>query len=445
MADKSIAELPEASQLLDDGMTVVYQGNQTNKIAGSALKTYARTAVQPQVDEAEDAAEAAQAAQTAAEAAQTAAEKARTAAQSAQTAAETAEDNAATHEANASGYAQNAYSAQTAAESARAAAETARTGAETAQTGAETAKQGAQDAQTAAETAKADAEAAQEAAETAQDAAETAKADAQGYSETAAEKATDAYNSAETAKQYSGNPAKPVNGTWWIWDADSQAYVDSHIPSVITVVKNYPSIAAMDADFSNMQENDMVIIATADISDPDNSKLYIRGETDWIYLSDLSGLPGVGIASIEKTAGTGAPGTVDTYTITLTDGSTTQFTVYNGEDGQGTGDMTAAVYDTQGKNTDIFIYTDGKRPVPFTVTLTAAGWSGNAQTVSDARFIPDGYAYIVSPDEGSYEDWANAMVRAGDVTASGQMPFECSETPQTDLTANILRLEVQNG
>lgn len=41
-------------------------------------------------------------------------------------------------------------------------------------------------------------------------------------------------------------------------------------------------------------------------------------------------IAGVGIESIKKTAGSGAPGTYDIYTITLTDGRTTTFSVYNG-------------------------------------------------------------------------------------------------------------------
>ena len=70
------------------------------------------------------------------------------------------------------------------------------------------------------------------------------------------------------------------------------------------------------------------------------------------------GSPGVSIQSIERTAGTGAAGTVDTYTVTLTDGSKTTFQVYNGKDGTGAGDMTAAVYDPQNKQTDVFKYVD---------------------------------------------------------------------------------------
>lgn len=70
------------------------------------------------------------------------------------------------------------------------------------------------------------------------------------------------------------------------------------------------------------------------------------------------GAPGNSIQSIDRTSGTGAPGTTDTYTITLTDGSTTSFNVYNGADGIGAGDMTVVVYDPQGKKTDIFKYID---------------------------------------------------------------------------------------
>lgn len=53
------------------------------------------------------------------------------------------------------------------------------------------------------------------------------------------------------------------------------------------------------------------------------------------------GPQGVGITSIERTAGNGAPGTTDTYTITLSNGTTAAFTVYNGANGEGSGDFMA--------------------------------------------------------------------------------------------------------
>lgn len=85
-----------------------------------------------------------------------------------------------------------------------------------------------------------------------------------------------------------------------------------------------------------------------------------------------TGDPGSSIARIERTAGTGAPGTRDTYTITLTDGSTSSFEVYNGADGIGAGDMTAAVYDPQGKAQDIFKYVDDHTQ-PDAVTVAGGG------------------------------------------------------------------------
>ena len=56
-----------------------------------------------------------------------------------------------------------------------------------------------------------------------------------------------------------------------------------------------------------------------------------------------TGPTGNGIVSITKT---GTFGLVDTYTILFTDGTTTTFTVTNGQNGQGAGDMTKAVYDS---------------------------------------------------------------------------------------------------
>ena len=87
---------------------------------------------------------------------------------------------------------------------------------------------------------------------------------------------------------------------------------------------------------------------------------------------------------------------------------------------------------------------DGKaaKALSFTVTLTAAGWSGNAQIVSNSNFAASGYAYTVCPASGSYEAYANAIIYADDVTTEGKMTFHCSEKPTANLTVNILRVEV---
>ena len=80
--------------------------------------------------------------------------------------------------------------------------------------------------------------------------------------------------------------------------------------------------------------------------------------------------------------------------------------------------------------------------VTFTVTLTAAGWSGNSQTAANDLFLAEGYAYFTNPADGDYTAWNEGMVRGQDVTTDGQMPFTCSETPSGNITVKIIRVEV---
>ena len=80
------------------------------------------------------------------------------------------------------------------------------------------------------------------------------------------------------------------------------------------------------------------------------------------------------------------------------------------------------------------------KSVAFTVTLTAAGWADNVQTISDARFVSTGYAYTVAPASASFVNYADAIIYADDVTTDGQIVFHCNSTPTADLTVNIVRM-----
>ena len=81
------------------------------------------------------------------------------------------------------------------------------------------------------------------------------------------------------------------------------------------------------------------------------------------------------------------------------------------------------------------------KAVAFTVTLSASGWSGKAQTVSDARFLTGDYAYSVAPDSGSFAAYGESIIYAENVTTAGKMQFHCREVPTADLTVNILKME----
>jgi hypothetical protein len=390
MADKRIGELPLIEDLDDESFFVAEQQGAAGHITGAQIKGFARKSVEDianasqksaeaaaksasaaqesatQAEEAQEAAESAKSgaevAQKAAETAQGAAADAQAGAESAKTAAEAAADVAAKDAAEGVREELSVYveqteaNAQAAADSASEAAVSQEAAAQSAQGAAGSATAAAQDAVDAAD-ARTAAEAAQGKAEAAQGAAEAAKSGAETAAGTATTKAEEASASAETAKQYSGKPPKPQNGTWWVWNAETQAYTDTGIKSVLSIVKSYPSVEAMEADKLNMHEGDLVIIAST-VDDPDNSKLYVHDGVGWVYLSDLSGVEGVGISGISQTDGNHAPGTTDTYTIELTDGSSYEFTVYNGADGDGSGDMQSSTYDPQGKAQDIFGYAD---------------------------------------------------------------------------------------
>ena len=86
----------------------------------------------------------------------------------------------------------------------------------------------------------------------------------------------------------------------------------------------------------------------------------LRGPAGHDGLNGKDGKDGATVQSFERTSGNGSPGTTDTYTLTMTDGSSFEVFVYNGADGEGSGDMTSTVYDPQGKKQDIFRYVDDK-------------------------------------------------------------------------------------
>ena len=187
---------------------------------------------------------------------------------------------------------------------------------------------------------------------------------------------------------------------------------------------------------------------------------------------DLGEVVGSSIQSIERTSGTGAPGTTDTYTVTLTNGDTTTFQVYNGKDGSGAGDMTKAVYDPQGKAQDIFAYADAKQAkitasgilkgngaggvsaavkgtdyagpsVGVTATLTAAGWDADAKThtvsVAGVTATANGSLRIAqSATDEQFTAWGAAQPRVT-AQADGSITVKLAGTvPTIDIPVEVL-------
>ena len=62
--------------------------------------------------------------------------------------------------------------------------------------------------------------------------------------------------------------------------------------SPFRIIKTYPNVEAMQADFDNMNVGDYVMI-TSSIELEDNAKLYCKTETEWVYITDFSGATGI--------------------------------------------------------------------------------------------------------------------------------------------------------
>lgn len=336
MADKAISDLTQALQITNEDLFVLEQGGKAKKLKGSQVVQYAKDSVAAEVQGVKEYADTAKAS---ADAAAKDATRAETAAQgiddkvaAADASAKAAASSSAAAAASATGVDEKVQAAQTAATNA-AKSETA---AKDAQTGAANAQKAAESAQTGAQTAKTAAESAQEAAESAKNAAassSTAAGQKASQAAQSAEDAASAKSAAETAK------------------TDAQAARDAIVNMIVEAV--------------TLETGEP---ATVSKSLVDNVYKLVfglpRGDTG---AQGSQGATGNGISGIALKSGTHAPGTSDVYTITLTDGATFDFEVYNGANGQGAGDMLASVYDPQGKRTDVYKYVDdaiGAIPTP---------------------------------------------------------------------------------
>lgn len=106
----------------------------------------------------------------------------------------------------------------------------------------------------------------------------------------------------------------------------------------------------------------------------------IKGET---------GADGNGIASLVKISGTGAPGTIDTYRITYTNGNHFDFNVYNGADGSG------AVDSVNGKSGAVRISNENLLDNPW-FTVNQRGYAnyivGAGETTTTTKYYdPENY------------------------------------------------------
>lgn len=133
----------------------------------------------------------------------------------------------------------------------------------------------------------------------------------------------DAKQAVKDSKEVLQNPPKIVDGNWYIYDYVNDTYQDSGINAVgdaFTIVKTYPSIQAMEDDYNNpeVKTGQFVMIDTGDVENEEDSRLYLKGNTEWKFISDLSGAQGIqGLSAYQVAVQHGFEGTEDEWLISL--------------------------------------------------------------------------------------------------------------------------------
>lgn len=133
----------------------------------------------------------------------------------------------------------------------------------------------------------------------------------------------DAKQAVKDSKEVLQNPPKIVDGNWYIYDYAKDTYQDSGINAVgdaFVIVKTYPSIQAMQDDYNNpeVKKGQFVMIDTGNVENEEDSRLYLKGNTEWKFISDLSGAQGIqGLSAYQVAVQHGFKGTEDEWLISL--------------------------------------------------------------------------------------------------------------------------------
>ena len=133
----------------------------------------------------------------------------------------------------------------------------------------------------------------------------------------------DAKQAVKDSKEVLQNPPKIVDGNWYIYDYAKDTYQDSGINAVgdaFVIVKTYPSIQAMQDDYNNpeVKTGQFVMIDTGNVENEEDSRLYLKGNTEWKFISDLSGAQGIqGLSAYQVAVQRGFKGTEDEWLISL--------------------------------------------------------------------------------------------------------------------------------
>ena len=128
---------------------------------------------------------------------------------------------------------------------------------------------------------------------------------------------------ADKANEISNNPMKIVDGYWYAYNFDTKEYYNTNIRAngkSFKIAKVYSSVSEMINDYNttDVEIGEFVWINTGNVEDPDDSKLYLKTNTEWQLVGDLSGNQGIqGESAYEIAVNNGFIGTEEEWLVYL--------------------------------------------------------------------------------------------------------------------------------
>ena len=123
----------------------------------------------------------------------------------------------------------------------------------------------------------------------------------------------------DKANEISNNPMKIVDGYWYAYNFDTKEYYNTNIRAngkSFKIAKVYSSVSEMINDYNttDVEVGEFVWINTGNVEDPDDSKLYLKTDTEWQLVGDLSGNQGIqGESAYEIAVNNGFIGTEEEW------------------------------------------------------------------------------------------------------------------------------------
>ena len=127
----------------------------------------------------------------------------------------------------------------------------------------------------------------------------------------------------DKANEISNNPMKIVDGYWYAYNFDTKEYYNTNIRAngkSFKIAKVYSSVSEMINDYNttDVEIGEFVWINTGNVEDPDDSKLYLKTNTEWQLVGDLSGNQGIqGESAYEIAVNNGFIGTEEEWLVYL--------------------------------------------------------------------------------------------------------------------------------